>query len=123
MSSIRPSQLPSKDCRPSRASRDRRRSSLKMASSTPKTTKYLEVERKFDVVDSTVAASFEGLSAVARVERSPSQQLENGFQHAQNDEVSRGRAKIRCRRFDRRSFLRRTVGRRARREIAVAAAG
>jgi len=38
--------------------------------------RYLEVERKFEVVESTVSPSFEGLSAVARVERSPSQQLD-----------------------------------------------
>ncbi len=37
---------------------------------------YLEVERKFEVFESTVSPSFEGLSAVARVERSPSQQLD-----------------------------------------------
>ena len=37
---------------------------------------YLEVERKFDVVESTVSPSFDGLSAVSRVERSPSQQLD-----------------------------------------------
>jgi CHAD domain-containing protein len=36
----------------------------------------LEVERKFDVVESTVSPSFDGLAAVARVERSPSQHLE-----------------------------------------------
>ncbi len=37
---------------------------------------YLEVERKFDVVDATIKPSFDGLSSVVRVERSPSQQLE-----------------------------------------------
>jgi CHAD domain-containing protein len=37
---------------------------------------HLEVERKFDVVESTVSPSFEGLSLVTRVERSPSQQLD-----------------------------------------------
>ena len=37
---------------------------------------HVEVERKFDVVDSTLSPSFDGLSAVARVERSPSQHLE-----------------------------------------------
>lgn len=37
---------------------------------------HLEVERKFDVMDSTVAPSFDGLSAVARVQREPSQQLD-----------------------------------------------
>ena len=40
------------------------------------TSKYLEVERKFDIVESTVSPSFDGLSAVSRVERSPSQQLD-----------------------------------------------
>ncbi len=49
---------------------------VEMAASTPKTSRHTEVERKFDVVDSTVSPSFEGLSSVARVERSPSQQLE-----------------------------------------------
>ena len=47
-----------------------------MASSTPETSRYTEVERKFEVVESTVSPSFEGLSSVARVERSPSQQLD-----------------------------------------------
>jgi CHAD domain-containing protein len=37
---------------------------------------YLEVERKFEVFESTVRPSFEGLSSVARVEHSPSQQLD-----------------------------------------------
>ena len=38
--------------------------------------RYLEVERKFEVFESTVSPSFEGLSSVARVERSPAQQLD-----------------------------------------------
>jgi CHAD domain-containing protein len=38
--------------------------------------RHLEVERKFDVVESTVSPSFDGLSSVVRVERSPSQQLD-----------------------------------------------
>jgi CHAD domain-containing protein len=41
-----------------------------------KTTRHTEVERKFDVTESTVSPSFDGLSAVARVERSPSQALD-----------------------------------------------
>ena len=50
---------------------------VEMAASTPKSTsRHTEVERKFDVVESTVSPSFEGLSSVARVERSPSQHLE-----------------------------------------------
>ncbi|MGX9792276.1 CYTH and CHAD domain-containing protein [Mycobacterium sp. MMS18-G62] len=47
-----------------------------MAAKTPETSRYREVERKFEVVESTVSPSFEGLSAVARVERSPSQRLD-----------------------------------------------
>jgi CHAD domain-containing protein len=47
-----------------------------MAASKPKTSRHTEVERKFDVVESTVSPSFEGLSAVARVERSPVQHLD-----------------------------------------------
>ena len=46
-----------------------------MAGGKPKTSRHTEVERKFDVVDSTLSPSFDGLSAVARVERSPSQHL------------------------------------------------
>jgi CHAD domain-containing protein len=40
------------------------------------TSRHLEVERKFDIVESTVSPSFEGLSAVSRVERSPSHELD-----------------------------------------------
>lgn len=47
-----------------------------MAAKTPETSRYKEVERKFEVVESTVSPSFDGLSAVSRVERSPSQQLD-----------------------------------------------
>jgi CHAD domain-containing protein len=38
--------------------------------------RHLEVERKFDVVDSTVSPSFDGLAAVAHVEKGPSQELD-----------------------------------------------
>src|SRR5258708_12119216 len=38
--------------------------------------RYLEVERKFEIVESTVSPSFDGLSSVLRVERSPAQQLD-----------------------------------------------
>ncbi len=38
--------------------------------------RHLEVERKFDVDESTVSPSFDGLAAVARVERTPSQTLD-----------------------------------------------
>ena len=45
-------------------------------SSNPANSRYLEVERKFEVVESTVSPSFEGLSSVSRAERSSSQQLD-----------------------------------------------
>ena len=38
--------------------------------------RYLEVERKFEVVESTVSPSFEGLASVSRVQRSPVQRLD-----------------------------------------------
>jgi CHAD domain-containing protein len=45
-------------------------------SSNQANSRYLEVERKFEVVESTVSPSFEGLSSVSRAERSPSQHLD-----------------------------------------------
>jgi CHAD domain-containing protein len=45
-------------------------------SSDQANSRYLEVERKFEVFESTVSPSFEGLSSVARVERHPAQQLD-----------------------------------------------
>ncbi|EUA31025.1 adenylate cyclase domain protein [Mycobacterium xenopi 3993] len=36
----------------------------------------MEMERKFDVVDSTVPPSFDGIAAVTRVEKLPAQTLE-----------------------------------------------
>ncbi|OBA97904.1 CHAD domain-containing protein [Mycobacteriaceae bacterium 1482268.1] len=47
-----------------------------MAASKSKTSRHTEAERKFDVVESTVSPSFEGLSAVARAERAPVHHLE-----------------------------------------------
>ncbi len=47
-----------------------------MAASKSKTSRHIEVERKFDVSEATVSPSFEGLSAVTRVERASTQHLE-----------------------------------------------
>ncbi|MEB3982423.1 CYTH and CHAD domain-containing protein [Mycobacterium sp. 663a-19] len=47
-----------------------------MPAEAQNTSRYLEVERKFDVVDSTVSPSFEGIAAVAHVEKSPTQSLD-----------------------------------------------
>src|SRR5690349_22986691 len=45
-------------------------------SSDQANSRYLEVERKFEVFESTVSPSFAGLSSVARVERQPVQHLD-----------------------------------------------
>ncbi|SEH75044.1 CHAD domain-containing protein [Mycolicibacterium rutilum] len=47
-----------------------------MGKSAGKSSRHLEVERKFDVVASSVSPSFDGLSAVGRVERQPAYRLE-----------------------------------------------
>jgi inorganic triphosphatase YgiF len=41
-----------------------------------KPSRHTEVERKFAVTDRTISPSFDGLSSVAKVERSPVQQLD-----------------------------------------------
>ncbi|GAS93259.1 hypothetical protein RMCC_0225 [Mycolicibacterium canariasense] len=47
-----------------------------MPAAKPKTSRYTEVERKFDVLETTVSPSFEGLAVVTRVQHSPTQTLE-----------------------------------------------
>ena len=47
-----------------------------MPSDKRRPSRHTEVERKFAVVEGTVAPSFDGLSAVARVQRTPVQQLD-----------------------------------------------
>ncbi|MBX7431605.1 CYTH and CHAD domain-containing protein [Mycobacterium sp. Y57] len=47
-----------------------------MAAKTPETSRYTETERKFEVVESTVAPSFDGLASITRAEGSPSQSLD-----------------------------------------------
>ncbi|GFG55149.1 CHAD domain-containing protein [Mycolicibacterium agri] len=68
-----------------------------MAANTPKTSRHTEVERKFDVVDSTVSPSFDGLSAVARVERSPAQHLEAVYFDTPGHDLARRRITLRRR--------------------------
>ncbi len=41
------------------------------AAEAPGPARHLEVERKFDVIESTVSPSFEGIATVVRVEQSP----------------------------------------------------
>lgn len=68
-----------------------------MAASSPKTSRHTEVERKFDVDESTVSPSFEGLSAVARVERSPSQHLEAVYYDTPDHDLAAYRVTLRRR--------------------------
>ena len=68
-----------------------------MAASKPKTSRHTEVERKFDVVVSTVSPSFEGLSAVARVERLPSQHLEAVYYDTPGHDLAARRMTLRRR--------------------------
>ncbi len=42
----------------------------------PPTSRHLEVERRFDVLDSTVTPSFDGLGPIANVKRAPSQSMQ-----------------------------------------------
>ncbi|BBX02053.1 CHAD domain-containing protein [Mycolicibacterium moriokaense] len=58
---------------------------------------YLEVERKFDVLDSTVSPSFDGLSAVSRVERSPAQHLDAVYYDTPNRDLAAHRITLRRR--------------------------
>ena len=44
--------------------------------SAPTTSGHVEVERKFDVVESAITPSFDGLAPISRVKRSPTQTLD-----------------------------------------------
>lgn len=69
----------------------------------PKTARHLEVERKFDVVESTVSPSFEGIAAVARVERKPVQALDAVYFDTADQDLASNR--ITLRRRDRKSVV------------------
>ncbi len=59
--------------------------------------RYLEVERKFDVVADTVSPSFAGLTTVARVERSLTQQLDAVYYDTPARELAAHRMTLRRR--------------------------
>src|ERR1700761_3688504 len=64
---------------------------------TPKTSRHVEVERKFDVVDSTVTPSFEGIAAVAHVEKSPVQSLDAMYFDTPSKDLARHKITLRRR--------------------------
>jgi CHAD domain-containing protein len=68
-----------------------------MPSETPTTSRHQEVERKFDVDDSTVTPSFEGIAAVARVEESPVESLDAIYFDTPNQDLARNKITLRRR--------------------------
>lgn len=68
-----------------------------MSAQSPETSRYTETERKFDVVQDTVSPSFDGLSAVGRVERSPSQSLDAVYFDTPGRDLARNKITLRRR--------------------------
>jgi CHAD domain-containing protein len=69
----------------------------KMPSKAPDPSRHLEVERKFDVVESTVTPSFEGIAAVAHVEASPTESLDATYFDTPTQDLARNRITLRRR--------------------------
>ena len=63
----------------------------------PKTSRHLEVERKFDVVESTVSPSFEGIAAVAQVDKSPIESLDATYFDTPTQDLARNNVTLRRR--------------------------
>ncbi len=68
-----------------------------MPSKAPKTSRHLEVERKFDVDESTVAPSFEGIAAVVRVEKSHVDSLDATYFDTPKQDLARNKITLRRR--------------------------
>lgn len=68
-----------------------------MAAQPPETSSYTETERKFEVLETTVAPSFDGLASVTRVERSASQQLDAVYFDTPRRDLARHRITLRRR--------------------------
>jgi len=68
-----------------------------MPGNAPKTSRHLEVERKFDVGESTVSPSFEGIAAVARVETAPVQSLDAMYFDTPAHDLARNKITLRRR--------------------------
>ncbi|MCG7595849.1 CYTH and CHAD domain-containing protein [Mycobacterium sp. PSTR-4-N] len=68
-----------------------------MPSRSSDLSRYTETERKFDVDVSTVSPSFDGLAAVSRAERSPSQSLDAVYYDTSAHDLARHRITLRRR--------------------------
>ena len=68
-----------------------------MPADKPKASRHTEVERKFDVVETTVSPSFEGLAVVSRVQHAPTQTLEEVYYDTPNYDLAAKRITLRRR--------------------------
>ena len=68
-----------------------------MPGKAPKTSRHQEVERKFDVGESTVSPSFEGIAAVARVGKAPVQSLDATYFDTPAHDLARNKITLRRR--------------------------
>src|SRR6516162_8464402 len=73
------------------------RTGAEMPVKAPKTSRHLEVERKFDVVESTVSPSFEGIAAVAQVDKSPIESLDATYFDTPTQDLARNKVTLRRR--------------------------
>ncbi|MDT5335346.1 MAG: hypothetical protein QOD90_851 [Mycobacterium sp.] len=70
---------------------------VKMPADKRKPSRHTEVERKFAVVEGTVSPSFDGLSSVAKVERSPAQHLDAVYYDTPDQDLAAHRITLRRR--------------------------
>lgn len=68
-----------------------------MPADKPKASRHTEVERKFDVVETTVSPSFDGLAVVSRVQHAPTQTLEAVYYDTPNYDLAAKRITLRRR--------------------------
>src|ERR1700739_1270752 len=68
-----------------------------MPEKAPKTSRYLEVERKFDVANSAVSPSFDGVAAVTHVETAPTQSLDATYFDTPAQDLARNKITLRRR--------------------------
>ena len=68
-----------------------------MPAEAQNTSRHLEVERKFDVVESTVSPSFEGIAAVDHVEKSPTEWLDAVYFDTPSQDLARHKITLRRR--------------------------
>jgi CHAD domain-containing protein len=66
-------------------------------SEAPAPARYKEIERKFEVLSSTVSPSFDGLSVVTRVERLPTQALDAAYYDTPGFDLARNKITLRRR--------------------------